>query len=140
MSEPIRPVVDVRDDTADRSLGELLGELSRDMSTLVRKELELARIEIKEELTKGGKAGGILGATAFAAYMATILLSFALAWGLAELMSAGLAFLLVGALYAAAAAVLYSKGKAELDKVRPVPQQTVETLKEDVAWARQQMR
>jgi uncharacterized membrane protein YqjE len=124
----------------ERSLGELMGDLSRDMSTLVRKELELARIEIKEEVSNVGKAGGILGGTALAGYMALVMISFAIAWGLAAVMPTGFAFLLVGLVYAVVAAVLYSKGRAELQKVRPVPEQTVETLKEDVQWARQQMK
>lgn len=124
----------------ERSVGELFGELTRDLSTLMRKELELAKLELKEEASKAGKAGGMLGATAVAAWMALVMLSFALAWGLAEVMDAGFAFLLVGLLYAGAAAVLFTKGRAELAKVRPVPEQTIETLKEDAQWASQQMR
>lgn len=130
-------VVDVRQ---ERSIGDLFGELTRDLSTLLRKELELAKIELKEEVAKGGKAGGMLGGTAVAGMMSLLLLSFALAWGLAEIMPTGFAFLLVGLIYAAVAAALYFKGKEELAKVRPVPEQTIETLKEDAAWARQQMR
>lgn len=131
------PVVDVRQ---DRSLGDLLGDLSRDLSTLMRQEIELAKVEIKEEVAKTGKAGGMLGGTAVAGHMALLLLSFALAWGLAEIMPTGFAFLLVGLAYAAVAGALYLKGRDELRKVHPVPEQTVETLKEDVAWARQQMK
>jgi len=134
-----RPNVDVRD-VQEPTLGELFGALTADMSTLMRKELELARIEVREEVAKGSRAGGILGATAVAAYMALLLVSFALAWGLATVMPTGFAFLIVGALYAIAAGVLYSKGRTELRKVRPVPEQTVETLKEDVQWAKQQMK
>jgi len=133
------PTVDVRDEAIDdgRSVGELFGQLTSDMSTLMRKEIELARIELKEEVAKAGKAGGMLGGTAVAAYMALVMISFAVAWGLAELLPAGFAFLLVGIAYAAAAAVLYSKGRAELDKVNPTPTQTIETLKEDAQWASQ---
>jgi len=124
----------------DRSLGELVGDLSRDMTTLVRKEFELARLEIKEEVAQAGKAGGMLGGTALAGYMALLMVSFAIAWGLAEIMPTFFAFLLVGLVYAGAAAFLYTKGKDELAKVRPVPEQTVETLKEDAQWAKQQMK
>jgi len=130
-------VVEMRD---DRSLGELVGDLSRDMTTLVRKEFELARLEIKEEVAQAGKAGGMLGGTALAGYMALLMVSFAIAWGLAEIMPTFFAFLLVGLVYAGAAAFLYTKGKDELAKVRPVPEQTVETLKEDAQWAKQQMK
>ena len=130
-------LVDVRQQ--DRSIGELFADLTRDMSLLLRKEVELAKVEVKEQAARGGRAGGMLGATAVAAYLSVLFLSFALAWGLAAVMPDGLAFLIVGVLYAAAAAVMYVKGREELDKLKPVPEQTIETLKEDVQWARQQM-
>ena len=141
MSTPYEPAahpVDIRDtDTDDRSVGELFGELTSDMGTLMRKELELARIEIKEEVAKAGKAGGMLGGTAVAGYMALLMFSFAAAWGLAELIPIGFAFLILGVVYAIVAAVLYSKGRAALDHVNPTPTQTIETLKEDAQWASQ---
>jgi uncharacterized membrane protein YqjE len=123
---------------ADASLGDLFGRMTNDLSTLVRKELELARVEVKEDVKQAGKAGSALGAAAFAGYMALLLLSFALAWGLAEIMPEGFAFLIVGVLYAIAAAVLYSNGRKKLQQVNPVPEQTVETLKEDAQWLRDQ--
>jgi uncharacterized membrane protein YqjE len=134
-----RATLDVRDSTVDdqRSVGELFGQLTTDMSTLVRKEIELARIEIKEEVAKAGKAGGMLGGTAVAAYMALLLISFAAAWGLSEIIPEGFAFLVVGLVYAVIAAVLYAKGRDELSKVNPTPTQTIETLKEDAQWASQ---
>ena len=135
--DPSRPLVDVREESDERSVGDLFGQLTTDMSTLMRKEIELARIEIKEEVAKAGRAGGMLGATAVAGYMALVLLSFAAAWGLAELIPTGFAFLVVGLVYAVVAAVLYSKGRRELAKVNPTPTQTIETLKEDTQWASQ---
>jgi uncharacterized membrane protein YqjE len=127
-------------DNDDRSLGELLGDATRDMGTLVRKEIELAKVEIKEEVAKAGKAGGMFGATAVAAWMSLVLLSFAAAWGLAELMPQGVAFLIVGLVYAAVAAVLYTKGRNEMQHVNPVPEQTIDTLKEDAQWAKQRIK
>jgi uncharacterized membrane protein YqjE len=129
--------LDVR---SGRSIGELFGEFTSDISTLMRKEVELARIELKEEVSKGARAGGMLGATALAGYLALVMLSFAAAWGLAEAMAPGWAFLIVGAVYAAVAAVLYSKGRAELRRVQLKPEQTIETLKEDVQWAKAQKK
>jgi hypothetical protein len=129
--------VDVRE---DRSVGELFKELTTDMSTLLRKEMELARIEIKDEVSKGARAGGMLGATALAGHMALLMTSFAAAWGLAVVMPTGWAFLIVAAAYAIAAAVLYSKGRGELRQLQLKPEQTIETLKEDVQWARQQKK
>jgi hypothetical protein len=129
--------VDIRD---DRSLGELFGDLSNDLSTLMRKEIELARIELKDEVKNAGRAGGMLGGTALAGYMALLLLSFAAAWALDEVMPTGWAFCIIGVIYAVVAAVLYMKGREELRKVNPVPEQTVETLKEDAQWAKQQIK
>ena len=120
----------------DRSLGELVGDMSRELSTLMRKEVELAKVETKDELSKAGRAGAMLGAGAAIGYAALLLLSFALAWGLAEVMAAGWAFLIVGVLHAVVAAVLVRQGRERMRAVKPVPEQTVETLKEDVQWAK----
>jgi F0F1-type ATP synthase assembly protein I len=122
----------------ERSLGELFGQLTSDLSQLFRKEVELAKLETKEEVQRAGKAGGMIGAAAATGYLALILVSFALGWLLDEWMHTALAFLLVGALWAIAATVLYSRGRQHMKQINPVPEQTVQTLKEDVAWARAQ--
>lgn len=124
--------------TDDRSLGELFSELSRGASTLVRQEVELAKLETKEQLQRTGKAGVLFTAGGVAGFLALLLLSFAAAWGLAAVMPDGVAFLIVGLVYAVVAAVLLGKAKKQAAEIEPVPQQTVETLKEDVQWARAQ--
>ncbi len=124
----------------DASLGELFSALTTDLSQLVRSEMELARVEIREEATKAGKAAGMLGGGALAGYLALTLLSFAAAWGLAEVVDAGWAFLIVGLVVAAVAAVLAVNGRNKLRQVHPVPDQTVDTLKEDARWARAQVK
>lgn len=124
----------------DRALGQLIGDVANDLSTLVRKEFELARIELRDEARKAGRAGAMFGATALAAYLALLLASFAAAWGLAEVMPTGWAFLIVAVVYGIVAAVLYSRARREMRTVNPVPQQTVQTVKEDVQWAKQQTR
>ena len=132
----------------DQSLGELFGRVTSDMSTLVRQEMQLAKIEIKQEVRTASKAGGLLGGGAFAGYVALLFLSAAIALFIAAVLPDSMTpmsrqvigFLIVGALYGIAAAVLLSKGKDQLDKVDPVPHQTVETLKEDVQWAKTQAR
>jgi len=124
----------------ERSLGQLLGDLTGDMSQLFRKEVDLARIEVRQEVGRAGKAAVPGAGAAGAALMAVIMLSFALAWGLAELMAPGLAFLIVGVLYGIVAAVLFPMAKKQLQQISPVPEQTVETLKEDVQWAKNQIR
>jgi uncharacterized membrane protein YqjE len=121
----------------DRSLGELFSEMTADLGTLMRKEVELAKVETKEEVARAGKAGGMLGAGAVAAHFALLFASFALAWLLDELMHPALAFLIVAVAYGIAAAILLSRGREQLKQVQG-PQQTMETLKEDVEWARAQ--
>jgi uncharacterized membrane protein YqjE len=117
------------------TLGELVSGMTADVGLLVRKELELAKAEVREEAKTSGKAAGMLGAAGLAAHFALLFVSLALAWGLAEVMPTGFAFLLVGLLYGAGAAVLAMQGKERLREVR-APEQTIETMKEDVAWAR----
>jgi hypothetical protein len=123
---------------SDASLGELFSKLTSDMSGLVRDEVQLAKVELKDEIGKVGKAGGMLGGAALAAYMAVVLLSFAAAWGLAELMAVGWAFLIVGAVWAVAGTLLYLRGREQLQRVDLKPEQTIDTLKEDVQWVKNQ--
>jgi len=123
--------------TADQaSLGELVGDLTQDLSRLMRQELELAKAEIREEAAKAGKAAGMLGAAGFAGYMTAVLLSFALAFGLAYAVGLGWATLIVAVLWGIAGAVLYTAGRSRLKTVSPKPERTIETLKEDAEWAR----
>ena len=121
-------------------LGELLSAVASDIGALVRDELELARIEMTDEAKKAGRAAAMLGATGLCAHLALMLLAFAAAWGLAAVMPTGLAFLIVGVAVGLVAAVLYRRGRAELRHVNPKPEQTIETIKEDVQWAGQQTR
>jgi uncharacterized membrane protein YqjE len=124
---------------AEPSLGELFGELTHEFGQLVRSEMELARVELKEEAGRAGRAGAMLGAAAAAGYLALALLAFAAAWGLAEVIEPGWAFLVVGLAVGAVAAVLAVTGRNRLREVSPLPDQTVETLKEDARWARAQV-
>jgi uncharacterized membrane protein YqjE len=122
----------------EASLGELLGRLTHDFGDLVSTQVELAKVEIKEDVKQAGKGAGMLGGAAFAGYLALLLLSFAAVYGLDEVMPLALAFLVVGLAYAVAAAVLFLQGRNRLGAVKPPAEQTVQSLKEDVAWARQQ--
>jgi uncharacterized membrane protein YqjE len=124
----------------DPSLGELFGTLTSDLGELVRSEMELARVEIREEAAKAGRAAGLLAAGGLIAYLGLGLLAMAAAWGLAEVVDAGWAFLIVGLVVAAIGAVVVIKGRDQLREVRPVPDETVETLKEDARWARAQVK
>ncbi len=129
--------IDVREDNA--SLGELFSRLTADLSKLVRDEVELAKVEINQTVQSAKTAGISMGAAGLLGLMAFVLLSFAAAWGLAEVVPTGVAFLIVGGIYGLVALALVALGRQRLKTAKPVPEQTVETLKEDVAWAKQQM-
>ena len=129
--------VDVRE--GNENLGELFSRLTADLSKLMRDEVELAKVEINEAVQGARTAGVSFGAAGVLGLMAFVLLSFAAAWGLSEVVPEGVAFLIVGGAYGLVALVLMMMGRQRLKTVKPVPEQTVETVKEDVAWAKQQM-
>ena len=122
----------------EKSLGQLVGEMSAELSSLMRAEVQLAKVELKDEVSKAGKAGSMFGAGAVTGYFALLFASLALAWLLDQAMPTALAFFLVAVLYGVAAGVLISRGRTEMKEVDPVPRQTVETLKEDVEWVKAQ--
>ena len=117
-------------DVSETSVGALIGEVTNDLSTLMRQELELAKAELKVEASKTGKAAGMLGGAGFAGYMVALFLSIALWWALANGMDEGWAALIVAAIWAVIAAVLFSIGRKRMRDVNPKPERTVETLKE----------
>jgi Na+/melibiose symporter-like transporter len=118
----------------DRSLGQLLGDVTRELQALVRKELELARAETKEELQRAGAAGKRFGVAGLAGYLAVVMLTFAAAWALTAGMPTGWAFFAVGAALGLVAGAMALQGRRRLREFHPVPQETTETLKEDVQW------
>jgi uncharacterized membrane protein YqjE len=122
----------------ERSLGEIVGDLSTDLTTLVKQELELARTELKEEAAKAGKGAGMLGGAGVAGLLALILGSFALAYLLDNWMPVELAFLIVTVLWAIVGAVLAARGRKELKNANPQLPETQQTLKEDAAWVKAQ--
>ena len=124
---------------SDQSLGELISRMTSDFSKLVGTQIELAKLEIKDEVAKAGKGAGMVGGGGLAAIIGVLLLSFAIAYWLADAFdNTGWGFFIVGLVYAVAAAVLVLKGKQKIKEATPVAEQTIETIKEDVAWARRQ--
>jgi len=117
-------------DVASASVGELVGEVSRDLSTLMRQELALAKAEMREEAVKSGKAVGLLGGAGLAGYFVLLFLSAALWAGLSNVMDPGWAALIVAAVWALVGGVLYTTGRDRIRQVRPKPERTVDTLKE----------
>ena len=123
-------VDDGRPDVSGTSVGALIGEVTNDLSTLMRQELELAKAELKQEATQTGKAAGMLGGAGFAGYMVVLFLSIALWWALANGMDEGWAALIVAVIWAVIAAVLFVIGRKRMRDVNPKPERTVQTLKE----------
>ncbi len=131
-------VLPVERPVEDESIGHLMSEVLQDVSKLFRQEVALAKAEIKEEAAKAGKAGGMLAGAGFAGYMVAVLLSFALVFALDAVMPLGWAAVIVAVLWAIAGGVMYSVGRKRMKDVDPVPRQTVETLREDAQWVRDQ--
>ena len=123
---------------ADKSLGELFSTMTAELGTLVHQEIELAKVETKEEVNQAVRAGSMFAGAAFSGHMAWLFGSLALAWLLDQWMNTAVAFLLVGLLYAVVAGALFMTGKTRIKQVDPVPRQTVQTLKEDAQWAKAQ--
>lgn len=132
------PIEGVDPAKTDRSLGELVSEMTSEFSTLVRQEIELAKVETKEEVGKAGKAAGMMAAAGVAALLFLIFASHALAWLLDKAMPTPLAYLIVAVIWAVVAGGLFVAGRARMRTINPVPQRTVETIKEDVQWAKAQ--
>jgi hypothetical protein len=122
--------------TDGRSIGELIGEISDDLSRLFRQEVDLAKAELRTEAGKAGQAAGMLGAAGVAGFLTAVFVSMALMFALAEVMPIGWAAVIVGVVWGVLGAVLYASGRAKLRTVSPVPRLTVETLKEDAQWLR----
>lgn len=120
----------------DRPLGELFSDMTNQVQDLLRKEVELAKLETRDQMAKATKAGAMLGAAGGAGFFAALLLSFAAAWGLAEAIPTGLAFLAVGLLYAVVGGLLFTQGRRKLASFKPVPEQTIRTLRDDVEVAK----
>jgi len=114
---------------ATTSLGELLGEVTNDLSTLMRQELELAKVELRESAKRAGQGAGMLGGAAYAALMAIFFLSVALWWALGWLVGLGWSAVIVAVIWAIIALVLYLTGRKQLNQTKGAPQ-TVDTLKQ----------
>jgi hypothetical protein len=117
-------------DVSGVSVAALVGEVTQDLSTLMRQELELAKAEVKQEAVKTGKAAGMLGGAGFAGYLTLLFASIALWWGLANVMDQGWAALIVAGLWALIGAVLFLVGRRRLQQVQLTPERTAETVKE----------
>jgi hypothetical protein len=125
-------------DARDRAIGELVKDLASQTSTLVRQEIQLAQAEVTQKGKVAGKGAGLLAGAAVAGLLALGALTAGLIALLDEWMPTWVAALIVMALWAVVAAVLAKSGQKELQRATPPAPQTVETVKEDIQWAKTQ--
>lgn len=111
------------------SLGDLLGQVTADMSTLMRQEVELAKVELKQSATRAGKGAGMFAGAALAGYFVLLFLSIALWQALGDLIGLGWSGLIVAVIWGIVAAILAMRGRKEMRKIKGMPQ-TSETLQE----------
>ncbi|GAB3069551.1 MULTISPECIES: phage holin family protein [Micromonospora] len=110
------------DEVRGSSIGQLMSQVTGDLSTLMRQEVELAKAEIRQEGKKAGKAAGLYGGAGFGGYMVALFVSVAVWQFLDNVMDSGLAALIVAVVWAAIAAVLYSKAKKNAEQIRGLKQ------------------
>lgn len=126
MTEPQTPP---EEKAATTSLGDLIGEVTKDLSTLMRQELELAKAELTQSAKRAGKGAGMMGAAGYAGLMAVFFLSVALWWALGDLIGHGWSAVVVAALWAIIGTVLFVVGRKKIESVKGAPH-TVDTLKQ----------
>jgi hypothetical protein len=130
-------VTDQNADLRERPIGELFSKLSNETSTLIRQEMELARAELTEKGKEAGKGAGLFGGAGAVGLLGAGALTAGLILLLDLAIAAWLTAIIVGLIYVAVAAVLGLKGRDRIQAATPpVPEQTVDTVKEDVEWAK----
>jgi len=128
-------------DPLQRSLGELFSDLTRETATLIRQEVALARAEISQKAARMGRDVGMIAAGGAVAYAGLIVLLFGVALGLIALgMAPWAAYLLVGLVVGLIGGLIAWQGMSGLKHSDPVPRETIDTLKEDARWAKEQTR
>jgi MFS family permease len=131
----------LENDLRDRPMGELMKRLGEDLSLLIRQELALAKAEIIEKSKAAGAGAGMFSGAAVAGLLALGAFTAFLILALSTQMHAWLAALLVTIVYGAIAGVLALSGKKKIEEAAPlVPEQTVDTVKEDVQWAKTRIK
>jgi MFS family permease len=130
-----------RSDQSDRPIGELVKQLSEQTSTLVRKELELARSEMTQKGKAAGMGAGMFGGAGLFGLLALGALTACFILALDKAMDGWLAALIVTAVYAAIAGVLALTGKSKIEEATPpVPEQARDSVREDVEWTKERAK
>ena len=131
----------VGEDLRDLPIGELLKRLSAETTTLLRKELELAKVELVEKGKSAGTGAGMFGAAGALGLGALGALTACFILVLSLVIAPWIAALAVAIVYAAIAYMMMQRGKQKFEEVAtPIPEETLETVKEDLAWAKTQIK
>lgn len=119
-----------------RSIGQIVGDITSDMSTLIHQELDLAKAEAKQEVTKLGTGAGMFAGAGLAGWFLLFFVSLAVMYLLDNWVPVELAALIVGLVWGVVAAVLALRGRKEFKAANPALPTTQQTLKEDAQWAK----
>ncbi len=126
--------------TADRSISDVLQDIIRNIQEIVRAEVRLAKTEVREEVAKAKSGAAILGIGAVCGLFASFFLLLTIVYALARLVPDWASALIVTVVLAAAAGLAISAGLKQLQRVHPTPDKTIESVKENVEWAKQQTK
>lgn len=133
------PAVYATSDNNEPSIGTLFTDLTEDMGRLVRQEIELARVETMQKVNQAMRSVVLMAAGGFLAYAGLITLLIAAAIGLGQIMPYWLSTLIVGVVVLIVGAILIGSGRSSLSNMTVMPENTVESLKEDARWAKEQV-
>ena len=128
MSSPADTRTPPAAEAGDRSLGNLISEVTQDLSTLMRQELELAKAELQQSASRAGKGVGMLGGAAVAGYFVLLFVSIAVWWAVGSATGLGWSAVIVAVIWAIIAAILVAVGRSSLKSVRGIPR-TADTMK-----------
>jgi uncharacterized membrane protein YqjE len=123
--------------TIDRSVSDVLQDIIRNIQDIVRSEVRLAKTEVREEVSKARDASVLIGVGALSGTFSAFFVLFSIVYALSRVVPDWAAALIVGVVLAIAAGILLSKGAARFKHVHPAPEKTIESLKENVEWAKQ---
>ena len=129
----------IKNESDERSIGDLFSELAGETSTLIRQEVALAQAEMTQKAVKAGKDVGFLAVGGIIVYVGFLAIVAAIIIALAHFIPLWLSCLLIGIIIGVIGAIMVFTGYNDLKKIDPVPEQTVETIKEDAKWLKEQI-
>ena len=129
----------IKNESDERSIGDLFSELANETSTLIRQEVALAQAEMTQKAVKAGKDVGFLAIGGTVIYVGFLAIIAAIIVALANFIPLWLSCLLVGVIIGIIGAIMVFTGLKDLKQLNPVPEQTVQTIKEDVEWMKEQV-